>query len=151
MKQIFVYVQIFLIIILGGCGSAEVPSSKIEILNPYVMAVLVGKPTGGTSSGAAYFTIKNSGTSSDKLLRVEGDAANLIALHQTVTKENSTRMQAVDSIEIPANGEVELKPGSYHIMLVGIKDNVKLGDWITLTLVFERAGNINVTAEIKNP
>jgi hypothetical protein len=66
-------------------------------------------------------------------------------------KDNVMSMSPVEAIEVPANGQVELKPGGYHVMLVGLKQDLKVGDIVKLTLVFEKAGRIDVEAEVKNP
>ena len=58
-------------------------------------------------------------------------------------------MQPVARLEIPAGGSVELKPGSYHIMLIGLKQDLKAGDTIEITLTFEKAGEVKVTAEVR--
>lgn len=58
-------------------------------------------------------------------------------------------MQKVDRVEIPAGGRLELKPGSYHIMLIGLTQDLKVGDRIEITLRFEKAGEITVSAEVR--
>jgi len=58
-------------------------------------------------------------------------------------------MQKMDRLEIPAGGSVELKPGSYHIMLIGLTRELKAGERIDITLKFEKAGDVKVTAEVR--
>ena len=58
-------------------------------------------------------------------------------------------MQPVDRVEIPAGGTLELKPGSYHIMLIGLNQELKVGDTIEITLKLEKAGDVKVTAEVR--
>ena len=58
-------------------------------------------------------------------------------------------MQPIARLEIPAGGTVELKPGSYHIMLIDLTKELKAGDTIEITLKFEKAGEITVTAEVR--
>ena len=58
-------------------------------------------------------------------------------------------MQKVDRVEVPAGGKLELKPGSYHIMLIGLNQELKVGDKIDITLKFEKAGDVKVTAEVR--
>jgi copper(I)-binding protein len=108
---------------------------------------------GGMSSGngAAYMTVVNKGVDTDRLISVESDVADSTELHQTVVQDNVMSMSPVDGLDVPSRGQVELKPGGYHIMLVGLKQDLKLGDMVKLTLVFEKAGKINIEAEVKNP
>ena len=58
-------------------------------------------------------------------------------------------MRPVDRVEIPAGGKLELKPGSYHIMLIGLNQELKVGDKIEITLKLEKAGDVKVTAEVR--
>ena len=57
-------------------------------------------------------------------------------------------MQPVARLEIPAGGTVELKPGGYHIMLMGLARPLKEGDEIELTLSFAKAGDVKVKAKV---
>ena len=57
-------------------------------------------------------------------------------------------MKRVDAIPVPAGGEVTLKPGSYHVMLIGLKKPLKTGDAVELHLRFERAGKLDVSAPV---
>jgi periplasmic copper chaperone A len=58
-------------------------------------------------------------------------------------------MQKVDRLEIPAGGSVQLKPGSYHIMLIDLTQELKAGEKIEITLNFEKAGAVKVMAEVR--
>ncbi len=58
-------------------------------------------------------------------------------------------MKKIDAIDIPAGKSVQLKPGGYHIMLIGLKKPLKVGDKVELNLKFGKAGTINVRSEVK--
>jgi copper(I)-binding protein len=58
-------------------------------------------------------------------------------------------MKSRENIEIPANGEVEFKPGGLHIMLVELKQPLAVGDEVQLTLRFEKAGEIQLIVKVK--
>jgi copper(I)-binding protein len=60
-------------------------------------------------------------------------------------------MQPVESIEVPADGSVALEPGGYHVMLLDVKKELVPGDTIEVTLTFERAGEVTVTADVREP
>jgi copper(I)-binding protein len=121
------------------------------------MAMDATKPTDATMAmemssavSGAYLTIKNTGSTPDKLLKAQGDVAASVELH-TMTETNGVmEMRPVDSIEIPANGEVQLKPGGFHVMLIGLKKDLKAGDTVPLTLQFEKAGTIQVVATVRD-
>lgn len=108
----------------------------------------VREPVGDRPS-AAYMTIVNDGGRADALVAASTHAAETAELHQTVMEGTVMRMQPVPRLEIPAGGRVSLEPGGLHIMLKGIRRELKVGDVITLTLRFERAGDITVQAEVR--
>lgn len=60
-------------------------------------------------------------------------------------------MQPVEAIEVPANGSVALEPGGFHIMLLDVKKVLAVGDTIEVTLTFEKAGEVQTTAEVREP
>ena len=57
--------------------------------------------------------------------------------------------QLADGLPVPAGGSVVLKPGGYHVMLIGLKKPLAAGESIPLTLTFEKAGNISVTVPVR--
>ena len=100
-------------------------------------------------AGAAYLVIQNNGAAEDKLLSVESDVAQTIELHETKEMNGMLQMSPVPNIPVPAGGKAELKPGGLHVMLIGLKRELKAGDKVQLTLNFEKAGKVPVTAEVK--
>lgn len=60
-------------------------------------------------------------------------------------------MRQVQSIPVPAGEQVELKPGGYHVMLIGLEKDLAAGDELPVTLTFEPGGTVDVTAEVKEP
>ncbi|MFN7037591.1 MAG: copper chaperone PCu(A)C, partial [Bellilinea sp.] len=87
----------------------------------------------------------------DRLLAAKTDVAKTVEIHQTRMENDIMMMQKVEVIEIPANGKVELKPGGYHIMLINLQQDLKAGEKIPFTLVFEKQGEINLEAEVRAP
>jgi periplasmic copper chaperone A len=105
-------------------------------------------PAGGQT--AVYFTIVNGKVAPDALVGVSTPAATSAGLHETTTDNSGmTGMQPVGQITIPGGGTVELKPGGYHVMLMGLANELKVGDTIPLTLTFEQAGVVPITAEVR--
>ena len=100
-------------------------------------------------AGAAYLVIQNNGAAEDKLLSVESDVAQTIELHETKEMNGMMQMSPVPNIPVPAGGKTELKPGGLHVMLIGLNRELKAGDKVQLTLNFEKAGKVPVTAEVK--
>jgi copper(I)-binding protein len=106
----------------------------------------------GGANSAAYMVIRNTGNEPDKLIAASSDVAKTIELHTVVEEGGMMRMRQVEGgIDIPANGEVVLKPGGFHVMLIGLTRDLNAGDKVELTLTFEKAGQIPVTAEVRQP
>lgn len=102
----------------------------------------------GAQSGGVYATIENRGTSKDRLVRVASPAAASVELHSMTMDGNVMRMRAVPSLDIPAGASVKLG-GDYHVMLVDLARPLAVGDKVPLTLTFEKAGAIDVTADVE--
>ena len=58
-------------------------------------------------------------------------------------------MRPVARVEIPAGGKLELKPGSYHIMLIGLAGDLKVGETFEITLKLEKAGDVKTTVQVR--
>jgi copper(I)-binding protein len=69
----------------------------------------------------------------------------------TTTMGGMMNMRQVESIPVPAKGSVELKPGGYHVMLIGLTKDLKAGDTLPVTLTFEPGGTVKVTAKVREP
>lgn len=99
---------------------------------------------------AVYMVIKNSG-GPDRLVSAASSRSPNVQVHETVTEGSSMRMQEVEGgIEVPANGEVALAPGGYHIMLMNLAEPVKAGETVDIELTFEKAGVVKVDAPVKS-
>ena len=101
-------------------------------------------------AGAAYMTIHNNGSEADRLLSASTDAAGTVELHETTEVDGMMQMSPVAAIEVPAGGQAELAPGGFHVMLIDLTRELKAGDQVELTLTFEKAGEITVTAEVRD-
>jgi copper(I)-binding protein len=112
----------------------------IEIGQPWTRAT---PPT--AESGGGYLVLKNTGTTPDRLIAVKSPAADKVEIHEMKMDGNIMRMRAVErGIEIPPGATVELKPGGFHVMFMGLKAPFAKEAKVPLTLVFEKAGSIDV-------
>ncbi len=98
-------------------------------------------------NGAAYLSIKGNGATTDRLLSTRSVGARRVALHAHKMDGGVMKMRPVDSLEIPATGGVEMRPGQLHLMLMGLKAPLRKGSTLPLTVTFEKAGTM--TLEIK--
>jgi copper(I)-binding protein len=110
----------------------------------------MGKPMAGT--GAVFMLLKNEGGEADRLTGGQTDVADVVEIHETVMEGEVMKMRMLaDGLEIPAKGEVLLKPGSYHVMLIGMKRDLKVGDTFSLELRFEKSGSMMLEPVVRQP
>lgn len=100
-------------------------------------------------AGAGYMTIFNNGTTDDILVAVRADFPRVM-LHQTMMQDDVATMSDVDGIPVPAGQAVTLAPGDAHVMFMGLAgDPFEVGEEINATLVFARAGEIDVVFQVE--
>jgi copper(I)-binding protein len=103
----------------------------------------------GASVAAGYMKISNSGTAPDRLISGTSDVAPKFELHEMTMQNGVAKMRPVNGgLEIKPGQTVEFKPGSFHVMFVGLKKPLTNGDHIKATLVFEKAGTLNVEFDV---
>ena len=84
-----------------------------------------------------------------KLVSAASPLAGVVEIHEMAMDGNVMKMRAVPAVELPAGKAVELKPGGYHIMLMDLKQELKAGDAVPVTLVVEGADKKRETIELK--
>jgi periplasmic copper chaperone A len=120
------------------------PADKIKIIDPWMRVGAEGKATG------LFFKIENNSDKADTLYKAEFDLAGKVEIHETYDAGNDMMgMREVEMIVIPAKSTFELKPGSYHVMLMKLKQDIKKGDEGEITLFFMQAGEIKIKAKAK--
>lgn len=120
-------------------------SAAIEIAQPWSPAT-----PAGARVGAGYFVVKNAGGAPDTLLSVATDVAEKAEIHEMKVENGVMSMRPVEGgIPVAAGATVELKPGGYHIMLMGLKEPLQAGHDFAATLTFEKAGAVPVEFEVR--
>lgn len=108
--------------------------------------------TGASANSAAYMRVKNSGDAPDRLTAVRTDLADATMLHESRLEDGVMRMVHLPrGVEIPAHGSAELKPLGLHVMITGLKQPLKAGDSIPMTLVFEKQGEVAIQVSVGQP
>ena len=119
-------------------------AGDIEITGAFARATLPNQPAGG-----GFMTITNNGTEDDRLIAVETAVAGTSGIHEMSTDGEVMRMRELpDGLEIPAGETVNLEPGGYHLMLMGLNMPLVEGEKFVVTLTFEKAGTVEVTLDI---
>jgi hypothetical protein len=123
-------------------------AGQLVIDHPYATPSLAGTP-----NGAAYLRgIRNRGNAPDRLVAASTPVAERVELHEMSTEGDVMRMREVPAIDLPAGQEVQLRHGQrYHLMLINLRQPLKVGDRFDLTLKFEKAGETTVKAWVQQP
>lgn len=103
----------------------------------------------GMANGAVYVTVRNPGSAPDALVRATSDAARTVELHEVVNDGGVMRMRPIETLAVPAGASVEMKPGGYHVMLLGLTRDLRPGETVKVELTFERAGRMTIEAPVR--
>lgn len=132
-------------VVSSAAFAQDTKVGSISIAHPWARAT-----PSAVKNSAAFMVFDNKGAA-DKLVSVSGDVAREIQIHSMITEAGVMKMREINSLDIPANGKAELKPGGFHLMLVGLKDGLKEGEKFPLVLKFEKAGEITVQVTAEKP
>jgi periplasmic copper chaperone A len=107
----------------------------------------------GIDIAGGYLTITNKGRTADRLIGGSSPAASRIEVHEMANVDGVTKTRPIQNgLEIKPGQKVELKPGSYRILLFGLKQPLNLGQKVKGTLQFEKAGSVEIVYNIEeNP
>ena len=138
--------HIFLIgaaLTLAACGGHSHTHSGEGI---EISEARINPPLPGQTTGVGFLRLDNHGAD-DRLLAVTSSVSGRIELHTHLNEDGVMKMRRVDGIALPHGKAVELKPGSFHIMIFDTE--MQLGDEPVLTLDFEKADDLTVVAPVE--
>lgn len=118
--------------------------AQVSVKDPWVRATVAEQKATG-----AFMQLNSTGNS--RLVEMRSAVAGVVEIHEMAMEGSVMRMRAVPGLELPAGRAVELKPGGYHLMLMDLKGQIKPGQEVPLTLVFEDADKKRQSLEIKAP
>jgi copper(I)-binding protein len=118
----------------------EIKIGEIVVHNPWA------KPSPrGADVGAGFMVIDNTGKAADRLIAATAENADHVEIHEMAMDGGVMKMRELPGgLDIPGGGKIELKSGSYHLMLMGLKQPIKQGDRIKGALTFEHAGKTEI-------
>ena len=117
----------------------------LEIEHPWTRAT-----PGGAQAGGGYMKLVNTAGTPDRLVTARSPAADKVEIHEMKMEGSIMRMRELEKgLELPARGTVELKPGGYHLMFMGLKAPFTAKSRVPVTLVFEKAGSIDVELDVE--
>lgn len=132
-----------LAVVLSGCA-ASAAGPQIVHRDAW------GRPSPKMAgAGAVYVVIENKGSQPDRLIGATSAAAAKVEVHESYMDGDVMKMRPVPAVDVPAGGTLELKPGSYHIMLIELVKPLERGSHISATLKFENSGDVPLDVDIR--
>lgn len=128
-----------LVFLLSACSRGE----GIEAHEAWARSALQGE------NSAVYLILHNHTAEYDSLIGASSDVADAVELHLMEVENDVMRMTPVEKIEMPADSEIIFESGGYHIMLIGLKQDLNTGDEITVTLHFEDYPDVVLAVPVK--
>jgi copper(I)-binding protein len=134
----------FAVLALCALGAAtqahEYVAGDIEIDHPWTRAT----PT-GAQTAAGYATITNRGQEPDRLIGGKAAGAEAVEVHEMSMQDGVMRMRQLEKgLEIAPGETIKLKPGSYHLMMIGLKQPYQEGEAVKGSMTFEKAGTVDI-------
>ena len=132
-------------IILAALIFAAFPvMAQVTVKDPWVRATVSAQKATG-----AFMQITS--VQDVRLIEASSPAAGVVEVHEMVMEKDVMKMRAVKGLDLPAGKTVEHKPGGYHDMLMDLKQQMKEGDTVPVTLVVEGKDKKRSTIEVKAP
>lgn len=131
-----------------GSGPVSSESSGVTLASPAWIRLL--PPTQPNS--AAYMVLRNPTDTELRIVAAQSDAARAVELHEHVQAADGVmRMRQVREVVIPERGEVELKPGGLHLMLIDLVEPLQDGQVVPITLHVEGFPSLEINAVVRRP
>jgi len=116
--------------------------AQVKVDDPWVRATVAPQKSTG-----AFMQL--TATKPAKVVAASSPVADVVEVHEMKMVDGVMKMRAVDALPLPAGQAVALKPGSYHVMLMGLKNPIKAGETVPLTLTLEGEDKQRTVVEIK--
>ena len=128
-----------------GFGAAGAQTGSYRVGDLTIEAPWARATPAGAKVGGGYLKIINNGTQPDRLLGGSLTGASDVEVHEMSMSNNVMKMrQLKDGLEIKPGQTIELKPGGYHLMLMGLREGLKQGASVKGSLIFQRAGTVEI-------
>lgn len=121
---------------------AQAQNPVVKVDDPWVRTTVAPQKVTG-----AFMQLTS--TQPVKVVAVSSPVAGMVEIHEMKMADGVMRMRAVDALPLPAGQPVALKPGSYHVMLMGLKAQIKAGETVPLTLTIEAEDGKRSDVEVK--
>lgn len=129
-----------------GVFAADYSVGQLKVSAPWVRASVPGQV-----NGAGYVKITSTAAQADRLISATTTGVNRVEFHTVITDNGIAKMREVSGIDVPAGADVQLSPGGFHLMFLGLQTPFNAGGVVPVTLRFEKAGEVNVDFNIMPP
>jgi copper(I)-binding protein len=110
------------------------------------------QPLPAADVAAGFMKITNNGTEDDRLVKATATVSTTAQIHEMSMDNGVMKMsELAGGLVIPAGATVELKPGSYHVMFIGLRERPVEGTAFEGTLTFEKAGTVDISYDVEAP
>jgi copper(I)-binding protein len=109
----------------------------------------VREPMGGRNMTGAFAVVENTSATAKAIVAASSDISDKVELHEMKNENGMMRMSPVKKMEVPAKGKLELKPGSFHVMLFEVKKKISDGEKISLTFTFDDGSKVTTEAQVR--
>jgi periplasmic copper chaperone A len=133
-----------LALLIAPAAAHEIKLGDLSVIHPWARAT-----AGAAKTGAVYMRVENNGDADDQLVGMATDAAERVEMHIHAEENGVATMRKVDAIDLPAHSTIEFKPGQYHVMLIGVDPPLREFDTFKMTLVFAKAGHVEVEVYVE--
>ncbi|MGB1109494.1 MAG: copper chaperone PCu(A)C [Gammaproteobacteria bacterium] len=132
-----------ILLALSGAALADA-AGTVSIESPYARAVPPGTP-----NSAVFMGVSNTDSVDHALVSAASPASEVVELHTHIMEDGLAKMREVPKIDVPAGGQTMLKPGGLHVMLIGLKQDLEIGQQVEVTLTFEDGSKKHFSAPVK--
>lgn len=134
-------VWLFALPVLSGCGG----NGDLVVADAWARPGIAG------GNGGVFLSLNNPTSTGDKLIQAKSDVADAVELHQTTMENDVMKMTPQEFVDVPANSTVEFAPGGLHVMLIGLHNDLSVGDMFQVTLEFENHDPIQFDVTVAEP
>ena len=146
MKRLFVSLVLMMSLAVAHAADHAHGMHAVKVDSPFVRLMPPTQPNTG-----AFMVLENTGKKDLNLVSAESDVSKVVELHDHVMVDGMMRMREVEKIAIPAGKRAELKPGSLHVMLIGLHKPLQDGQMVDITLIFDDGSRQDIQAPVRHP
>ena len=140
MKRLLV-ISLVLILVLVGCKDNE----GVEISDVWARPGIEGGNSG------VFFLVKNHTDEEIKIVSADSDISNYVEVHKSYKVDDVMKMEKQDFVVVGAGAELAFKPGSYHIMVIDLLNDLNVGYEFEVTIQFENQPEQTIQVTVTEP